>query len=303
MKLAWGTDTDNFDGDVSVARYAALKAAGAAFNIVGCETGLDGKNYTALQIANSLEAGLLVPFTYKFPYWVDSDLDGFKRAVQFGYPVAMDLEYAEGMPGGKDATIDRVLQIRDYLISQGMYWGRYSGEWWLPGHMGDVPQMRGDRYWHAGYPWGMGKLPPAGWLPDFDTFHPYCGIQRPDVIQFADICWGEPTFDLNAMFIEEENDVMLRHNTIATQLQGQGAGNYLTNVFDLPPPPNTKRLRLELFLEKGGIQVKDSNGAYAGQVGWDGGRYGTVDVDVSGGSFTLEGSGVLAQIGIVGLWS
>ena len=96
-----------------------------------------------------------------------------------------------------------------------------------------------------------------------------------------------------------QEDDMKRHNSIATSLQGATGGATVSlNDFDLPPPP-ASRLRIELYLQQGTMQVLDADGSYAGQVGWDGARYGFVDVSAP---FSLQGDGVVAQLGVVGYW-
>lgn len=104
-----------------------------------------------------------------------------------------------------------------------------------------------------------------------------------------------------------EEPRMIRHNSICTKYQGAtdpGGGIHIKpSEFDSPPPLSARMLRLELYLTNAPFIVTDGDGRYAGQVGWDGGRYGLLDVDVTAGEFTLAGKGVLAQIGIVGYWN
>lgn len=106
--------------------------------------------------------------------------------------------------------------------------------------------------------------------------------------------------DLNA---QEEDDMFTRFNAIAPSLQGKTAPCAVQlSDFNPAPPAGTKRLRIEVYINaqvSGDVQVKDSSGLYAGRVGWDGARYGVVEVDVSGGGFSLDGSGAIAQVGIV----
>ena len=94
-----------------------------------------------------------------------------------------------------------------------------------------------------------------------------------------------------------------RLNAIAPALQGRILPTTVTlSDFSEPIPAGTKRLRIEVYLAKSDgaeAKVKDSSGAWAGQIGWDGARYGCVEVDVSSGSFTIDGRGALAQVGVV----
>jgi len=70
-----------------------------------------------------------------------------------------------------------------------------------------------------------------------------------------------------------------------------------------PFPAGVRRLRIEVYLAPtdphGIVQIKHSDGHYGFQVGWDGARYGMGEVDVAGGGFSIEGNGVLAQVGVL----
>lgn len=208
MTLVLGCDTDNFDGPVSVAQYQRFYNNGGRFCIVGCQTGTDNKNYTRLQMDNARAAGLQVPFLYEFLYWDGNDFDRMKHAASFGLPVAIDCEWQNGMPGGAAATVQRIQDAKALLQSLNAYWGIYTGAWWWPGNTGNSTAFAGDPLWHAAYPYGEGKLPPQGFLPDFSTFQPYGGWTKPTVQQFADVCYDEPTWDMNAM---EVADVATEH--------------------------------------------------------------------------------------------
>lgn len=102
-----------------------------------------------------------------------------------------------------------------------------------------------------------------------------------------------------------EEEIMTRFNSVAPALQGKTAPfTVQLSDFDPAPPAGTKRLSVEIYINAqvaGPVQVKDSDGKYAGQVGWDGARYGVVEVDVSGGSFSVEGRAAVAQVGIVAI--
>lgn len=104
-----------------------------------------------------------------------------------------------------------------------------------------------------------------------------------------------------------EEEIMQVHNSIATKFQGATGGAVIAaDSFDAPPPP-AKMLRVELYLTDtsppgswdGAIQVFHADGRYAGQVGWDGARYGCVDVVLP---MSLKGDGVVSQIGVIGYW-
>ena len=100
-------------------------------------------------------------------------------------------------------------------------------------------------------------------------------------------------------------EIMTRFNAVVPRLQGADLPvTVAPGEFQGPggaPLPSCQRIRIEVYLPAGTppVQVHDSDGSYAGQVGWDGARYGVVEVDVSKGAFTILGQGKLAQVGIV----
>lgn len=196
--LVRGIDTDNYDGPVSQDRFNALALFhDVKFNIIGLEAGTP---YARVQEQGTLGAGMTIPCTYKFPYWVDSDLERMKIAAGFGYEVAIDCEYEKGMAGGVSATIERISKCRDVLRAEGRYWGIYTGEWWWGPYTGNSQLFKDDRLWHAAYPFGN-KLPPEDYMPTLDVG--YGGWTKATIRQYADTCYGEPSFDMNAMEIAD----------------------------------------------------------------------------------------------------
>lgn len=98
-----------------------------------------------------------------------------------------------------------------------------------------------------------------------------------------------------------EEEIMPRFNAVVPRLQGAATPQTVqVGEFD-QQLPQCKRLRLEVYLNRGRVVLKDSDGRYAGRVGWDGSRYGVVEVDVTGGAFNIEGDpdAELAQVGVV----
>lgn len=206
MTIVLGADTDNYDLAVSVEQYQRFYNNGGRFCIVGCQTGDDNKNYTLTQILNAQDAGLRGPFVYEFLYWDDKDMDRMGHAASFGLPVAIDCEWKTGMAAGPDATVQRIQEAKDLLISLNAYWGIYTGAWWWPGNTRNSQAFAADPLWHAAYPYGLGVLPPAGYLPDLNNFQSYGGWTKPTVHQFADVCIDEPTWDSNAMDLATSED-------------------------------------------------------------------------------------------------
>lgn len=193
-----GVDTDNYDGDIAVDRFSSLGLYhSVAFNIIGLEAMMP---YARVQYDNSIASGLTVPCGYKFPYWKDDDLERMKGAAGFGIPVAIDCEWQTGMPGGVEATVERIHQCKDLLVSEGLYWGIYTGEWWWVPYTGNCEDFKDDNWWHAAYPYGN-KLPPEDYLPDF-TIN-YGGKTQATIRQYADCCYDEPGFDMNAMSVPD----------------------------------------------------------------------------------------------------
>lgn len=105
-------------------------------------------------------------------------------------------------------------------------------------------------------------------------------------------------------------DEMIRHN--ATHKDG----GYVNRVVDgrlflwdargdFSLPANAKMARIEVFLQSGELRILDgdSTDKYAGQVGWDGARYGIIDVDISNGGMTFFGNDArFSLLGCVGYW-
>lgn len=101
----------------------------------------------------------------------------------------------------------------------------------------------------------------------------------------------------------QEEEIMTRFNAVAPRLQKtQAPQTVKLEDFDQQLPA-CKRLSVEVYLNSGKVVLQDSDGRYAGRVGWDGSRYGVVEVDVSGGSFTINGdpAAEIAQVGLVAI--
>ena len=87
---------------------------------------------------------------------------------------------------------------------------------------------------------------------------------------------------------------LVRHNYVAPELSPLAAplnGDHAVDARDaFGLPPSARALRLELYLTPGSgrVQVFDGpSGNYAGQVGWDGARYGCLDVSIADGTLKL----------------
>lgn len=213
-----GIDTDNYDGNIPVEHFDLLhRKYDVDFNIIGLER--PDLPFQEQQAVNSLGAGLAIPLCYKFLYWRDSDIENMKRAAGFGFPIAVDVEFGDGMPGGPEATVERIAEAKYTLLREGLYWGQYSNKYIWDRLTGGSMAFAGDRGWAAGYPFGEGRVPPTSWLPDFDTFTRFGGTKL-EIIQYADACYedGPWHLDLNCMLVQdaEENEV-IQHVTISDE--------------------------------------------------------------------------------------
>jgi hypothetical protein len=103
---------------------------------------------------------------------------------------------------------------------------------------------------------------------------------------------------------------LVRHNRVATELSplatplnGERTVD-ARSVFELPPAAMALRLELYLTPGSGRVQVYDgASGGYAGQVGWDGARYGCLDVAIADGTLNLLGENARIQLaGCVGYY-
>lgn len=102
-------------------------------------------------------------------------------------------------------------------------------------------------------------------------------------------------------------DELVRHNHVAPSLAAPLNGDRAVDARDaFGLPDAAKALRLELYLAPGSgrVQVFDgATGSYAGQVGWDGARYGCVDVAIADGTLKLRGENARIQLaGCVGYY-
>lgn len=229
-----GIDADNYDGAIPVTHYQKLHDVyGVRFQILGLEA---AQPYAAAQRDNGLSAGVSAEFGYKFLYWQDDDLERMKQAASFGLPVAIDVEYGDGMPGGYEATVERILQAKDVLKAEGRYWGGYSSLYEWGRLTGGSMALAGDNGWAAGYPYGSGVVPPIDYLPDLAHFTGFGGLLI-KVAQYADACYedGPWHLDLNCMlkeddmkdgWVKEGNQWKLYNDGVAVLVIGDAAGSF-----------------------------------------------------------------------------
>lgn len=269
-----GIDTDNYDGPVTIARFEALRDQHAVgFNIVGCQVGSDGNNYTRGQIRNSRAAGLWVPATYDFLFYAgetDQDsLERMKHAAGFGEPVAPDIEGASH-PGGHAGMVNLMMQAKDLLKREGLWWGWYSSTEEWDRLTGGTLAFAGDRGWTAAYPFSTATkavLPPEGYMPDFRAF-PGFGQTLPIVWQYANICYGEPGFDMNAWnpAYLDGGDNLIRHNATSAWYEDPAHQAFSSTVginctVDLGLPADAVAVQLEVtaYPDSGPMQARDGN--------------------------------------------
>lgn len=204
MTIVRGIDSDNYDGEVPQPHFQWLHDThDIRFNIIGLEARMP---YAEQQKANCEAVGIVVPFAYKFLYWRDDDLERMKDACRFGKPIAIDCEAA--VPGwNANQVVGHIQTAKDLLLSEGLYWGIYTGAWWWPGNTGNSKQFADDHLWHAAYPFNKPNqaavLPPEDYLPTSPFKVNYGGWAEADVHQYADVCYGDEAgpwaFDMNAM--------------------------------------------------------------------------------------------------------
>jgi hypothetical protein len=123
---------------------------------------------------------------------------------------------------------------------------------------------------------------------------------------------GQRWTEIVAMFatpaiITAELGDLVRHNHVAPELAAPLNGDRAVDARDaFELPAVAKALRLELYLtpDSGRVQVFDgASGNYAGQVGWDGARYGCLDVSIADGTLKLRGENARIQLaGCVGYY-
>lgn len=194
-----GIDTDNYDGNVPLEHFEMLRRDyDVRFNIIGLEARMP---YANQQREACGAAGIVVPFAYKFLYWYDNDLERMKDACRFGEPIAIDCEYDVPPGWTPDRVVERIDAARALLVSEGLYWGIYTGEWWWKPQTRNSTAFSADRLWHAAYPFGN-RLPPKDYLPPDPIVVDYGGWTVANVHQYANNCYGDNVgpwaFDMNA---------------------------------------------------------------------------------------------------------
>lgn len=113
------------------------------------------------------------------------------------------------------------------------------------------------------------------------------------------IPWAEILRQLEGQPEEQE---MIRFNGVAPSLSGKeiiGTTLWINawTMFNLPS--NASKVRIDIYLESGQLDVLDGRtAAFAGQVGYGGSRYGSVEAEISDGYFGLRGTAKLFQIGV-----
>lgn len=176
------------------------------FNILGLEAQMP---FVEAQKQASIQAGLEVPFGYKFLYWQPSDLERMKQACGAQLPIAIDCEHRTNWEPGR--VLERIHEAKKLLRQEGLYWGIYTGRWWWHPQTLNSEDFKDDPWWHASYPFGLGVLPPVDFLPtrfDLDGIPgvgAYGGKTTCDVWQYANTCYldelGDWDFDMNAMWV------------------------------------------------------------------------------------------------------
>lgn len=269
-----GIDTDNYDGDIPVSHFQRLHDRYAVrFNIIGLEARTP---FAQAQRDNCEAAGIVVPFTYKFLYWTDDDLERMRAAAGFGLPVAIDCEAATSWSATR--VLERIALAKEVLVREGRYWGIYTGAWWWPGNTADSHLFSGDRLWHAAYPYGPGVLPPESYLPDLNTNVVYGGWGRPTIHQYADACYEDASWhlDMNAMDLNpvEEGETMERWNRTAAWFEDKTAGETPGGAYwrmnaagDFQLPADAREVLMEVVVESGLVHWYDGESEnYAGGV-------------------------------------
>ncbi len=182
-------DVSNYSGAFSAETARRWREAGVEHVICGTQR----PDVTRAQALAVIGAGLTLD-AYVYLYW-SHDVIGQVRdaiAVVEGLPVGcLWLDCEDGVAGRAATEVGRLIESAvggagDFPV------GVYTGRWWWQPATGDSAAFAHLPLWHAEY-----TSSPA-LLPDFDSFQPYGGWQRPLVWQYrGSTTLAGVTVDLN----------------------------------------------------------------------------------------------------------
>lgn len=303
-------DWSNYTGIPTVSQVRQLVADGWTGVILGTQN----TEICKAQYAVCQAGGLKVEALYTFVYWDEpNDIKRLQFALELAelwdLKVWLDCEWVttnNHLLGWVDVPMPAAPAIlgliHTYVAQLGpRIAGIYTGRWWWVPYTRNSIEFSDLALWYADYMHGP---------VDLLTFISFGGWLRCKLWQYSEEGVDGITADLNVEADDiplEDSTMMIRHNAV---FPAQGNFNLSGSVSvqiseaDNPLPPDTRMVRLEVFLTAGSLTLSDGgSGAYAGQVHR---MVEPVYIDVGVGTdgyFTLTGSAHIRLLGVVGRWA
>jgi hypothetical protein len=282
-----------------------------------------------VQLEECTKGGMTVDL-YHWLYWGEDTAALVKAGVALaqGYPVGMHWLDAEDPRGGftQAQIVKKIGDSVDVVTAAGGRPGIYTRRPWWVDETGNSQAFKHLPLWHAQYiKQEPGDATEAERIAFRQSrpFQPYGGWNEPAIWQYAgsvkalnaNIDKNEIYMDLGAR--EQEEELFTRFVATAVspdpQFRWNGAviqdAGFMTARADFKLPPAAKRIRLEVFLKSGRLEVLDGGPGkeYAGQCGFPASpapSYQQIDVNLGAdGNINFRGDkAVIDQLRVVGYW-
>lgn len=197
MRLS--VDFSQWGGDLAPETIECWKGKGVSHAVVQYSDRMD-QHIRALQAAGGIEIEAYVYLYWGLSPWNQTPLDRTKAALQraAGRVSRLWLD-CEDMSNAFRA--DQLAECADYLASEGMPTGIYTGRWYWEPYAGNNPDFAHLPLWHAEYlTTNLLAEPQKAAQVNFGAFQSYGGWTRPTLWQFqgtASLCGH--SVDLNAI--------------------------------------------------------------------------------------------------------
>lgn len=317
-----GVDFSQHGGALAASTIDCWKSQGVRHAIVQYSDRMV-QHLLALHTAGGIEIEGYVYLYWELSPWGQTPADRTRSALAFakqgGGIRRLWLDAEDTLKPFQPGQLAECVRICD---EAGMPCGIYTGRWWWTSHGQNNTDFSYLPLWDAAY-LSEAPVPDLSRMPqDVNLgFRPYGGWSTRDIWQWHNttaLCGHSVDLNVLESLVPEpgpgpepiEEDGMIRVNGIHKDFDGRfidEAGAVCNDVRgDFGLPANATRVRLEVFLNYGRVRIHDGDaGMYAGQIGWAGDRYGTVDVQIDNNCATFYGGKEVEfnRLGIVGYWT